>query len=325
MTHNIPGRRPRSSSLGDALDIEDVEEYPHRPLSKLHRQVSQSLHLDENTDSEKSFPDSNENSVEDKCKTLPSKSKRRSKPSFKSVKNLMSRLIRTTPGPPVNQNRGNNVYAGGKGGMARNESSRSPEFSPERFSDDRPLQMSHGRDRFDSASRPLLVDVRAEETPGIVGIYNHGNTCFMNAILQCLSNTDSFAEYFVTKQHKKDDTSTIARRLGITPSKNDMIDQLGHLLTSLWSDRYSRDVSSAFKGAVGRSKDQYKGSSQHDAQEFLLWLLDRVNEDLSVNSKKKHKMLTSKVRKYEFTDLHTRRNYSNSYKCISFRSSSFLY
>lgn len=26
---------------------------------------------------------------------------------------------------------------------------------------------------------------------------------------------------------------------------------------------------------------QYRGSSQHDAQEFLLWLLDRVHEDLN--------------------------------------------
>lgn len=26
---------------------------------------------------------------------------------------------------------------------------------------------------------------------------------------------------------------------------------------------------------------QYKGNAQHDAQEFLLWLLDRVHEDLN--------------------------------------------
>lgn len=31
---------------------------------------------------------------------------------------------------------------------------------------------------------------------------------------------------------------------------------------------------------------QYRGNAQHDAQEFLLWLLDRVHEDLNnvVNS-----------------------------------------
>ncbi|KAJ6653890.1 hypothetical protein lerEdw1_007648, partial [Lerista edwardsae] len=32
---------------------------------------------------------------------------------------------------------------------------------------------------------------------------------------------------------------------------------------------------------VSRNAMQYRGSSQHDAQEFLLWLLDRVHEDLN--------------------------------------------
>lgn len=32
---------------------------------------------------------------------------------------------------------------------------------------------------------------------------------------------------------------------------------------------------------VSKNAMQYRGSSQHDAQEFLLWLLDRVHEDLN--------------------------------------------
>lgn len=31
---------------------------------------------------------------------------------------------------------------------------------------------------------------------------------------------------------------------------------------------------------VSKNALQFRGSSQHDAQEFLLWLLDRVHEDL---------------------------------------------
>jgi hypothetical protein len=34
----------------------------------------------------------------------------------------------------------------------------------------------------------------AGSVPGVVGIRNHGNTCFINAILQCLSYTDMLAE-----------------------------------------------------------------------------------------------------------------------------------
>lgn len=35
------------------------------------------------------------------------------------------------------------------------------------------------------------------------------------------------------------------------------------------------------QNAVSKNATQFKGNSQHDAQEFLLWLLDRVHEDVN--------------------------------------------
>lgn len=39
---------------------------------------------------------------------------------------------------------------------------------------------------------------------GIVGILNFGNICFMNVVIQCLSNIDWFFRYFIIKQYKDD-------------------------------------------------------------------------------------------------------------------------
>ena len=39
------------------------------------------------------------------------------------------------------------------------------------------------------------------EAPGVVGLQNLGNTCFMNSMLQCLSNTQPLTEYFLSDQY----------------------------------------------------------------------------------------------------------------------------
>ena len=133
------------------------------------------------------------------------------------------------------------------------------------------------------------------KVPGVVGIRNHGNTCFINAILQCLSYTDILAEYFVLDQYKSDlrkkrriaNLTSFNKRMAA--NKGEVTEQLATLLKSLWSLQYDPEISIRFKSLVDKHASQYKGGSQHDAQEFLLWLLDQVHEDLNTATKRKYK------------------------------------
>ncbi|XP_013102417.2 ubiquitin carboxyl-terminal hydrolase 31 isoform X1 [Stomoxys calcitrans] len=128
-----------------------------------------------------------------------------------------------------------------------------------------------------------------DQTPGVMGLKNHGNTCFMNAVLQCLSHTDILAEYFVLDQYKADlkrRNKINSRKFG---TKGELTEQLANVLKALWMCKNESDHSTSFKAVVDRYGSQFRSSTQHDAQEFLFWLLDKVHEDLNTATKRRYK------------------------------------
>ena len=151
------------------------------------------------------------------------------------------------------------------------------------------LDRANANTEVSGARKCSTLPARLDYTPGVTGLRNHGNTCFINAILQCLNHTDLLAEYLVTDQYQTDlnrRSRLHSRKLG---TKGEVTEQLARLLKALWSSQYEPDMTFKFKSVIDKYGTQYRGAAQHDAQEFLLWLLDKVHEDLNTATKKKYK------------------------------------
>lgn len=113
-------------------------------------------------------------------------------------------------------------------------------------------------------------------SPGVCGLCNLGNTCFMNSGLQCLLSTPTMVQFFLKQ----------------IPEENANPDSLAAHFTNLfhkvWSGKYSIVKPTEFHHALATHHSQFKDYRQHDCQEFLALVLGTLHELLNTASSKSH-------------------------------------
>ncbi|CAH8506695.1 unnamed protein product [Schistosoma intercalatum] len=112
--------------------------------------------------------------------------------------------------------------------------------------------------------------------PGVCGLNNLGNTCFMNSALQCMSNVPALTSYFLSGKWKSE--LNIRNPLG---SQGRIATAYADLIKQLWSGTRAYAVPREFKIEIARIARQFSGYAQHDTHELLVFLLDGLHEDLN--------------------------------------------
>ncbi|XP_054616809.1 ubiquitin carboxyl-terminal hydrolase 33 isoform X1 [Dunckerocampus dactyliophorus] len=110
-------------------------------------------------------------------------------------------------------------------------------------------------------------DVRAR---GLTGLKNIGNTCYMNAALQALSNCPPLTQFFL-------ECGGLVR----TDKKPALCKSYQRLVSELWHKNSPSYVvpTNLFQG-IKAINPMFRGYSQQDSQEFLRCLMDQLHEEL---------------------------------------------
>ncbi|XP_054448390.1 ubiquitin carboxyl-terminal hydrolase 2 isoform X2 [Pteronotus mesoamericanus] len=120
-------------------------------------------------------------------------------------------------------------------------------------------------------SSPGRDTMNSKSAQGLAGLRNLGNTCFMNSILQCLSNTRELRDYCLQRLYMRDlSHSSNAHRA--------LMEEFAKLIQTIWTSSLNDVVSpSEFKTQIQRYAPRFVGYNQQDAQEFLRFLLDGLH------------------------------------------------
>uniref|UniRef100_A0A3P8USG7 Ubiquitin carboxyl-terminal hydrolase n=1 Tax=Cynoglossus semilaevis TaxID=244447 RepID=A0A3P8USG7_CYNSE len=130
----------------------------------------------------------------------------------------------------------------------------------------------------------LLKDTEGAAS-GATGLRNLGNTCFMNAILQSLSNIEQFSCYFkelpaVALRSGK----TAGRRMYHTRSQGDssvsLVEEFRKTLCSLWQGTQTAFSPDSLFYTIWKIMPSFSGYQQQDAHEFMRYLLDYLHREL---------------------------------------------
>nr|XP_056709845.1 ubiquitin carboxyl-terminal hydrolase 21 [Euleptes europaea]XP_056709846.1 ubiquitin carboxyl-terminal hydrolase 21 [Euleptes europaea] len=134
---------------------------------------------------------------------------------------------------------------------------------------------------------------------GHIGLRNLGNTCFMNAVLQCLSSTKPLRDYCLRREFRQEQPSALR-------SQQELTEAFADVMAALWHpDSTEATNPGRFKAVFQKYVPSFTGYSQQDAQEFLKFLMDRLHVEINRKGRRTPSILSDTKRTSVLEDMNT--------------------
>ena len=120
--------------------------------------------------------------------------------------------------------------------------------------------------------------------PTLVGLNNIGATCFMNATLQCLSQTEALTNYFLKEKNNR---RIINNNIAIKNKNNLQLSPAYlELVNILWKENGPKSYSPYnFMNIINEMNPLFKRGLPGDSKDFIIFILEQLHKELkkSVN------------------------------------------
>jgi len=118
---------------------------------------------------------------------------------------------------------------------------------------------------------------------GLVGLRNRGNTCYLNAAIQCLSNLPLITEFFLRNEHVADLKNQTKKASADNRNYVILTYEYDKIIKALWTMSGSIEPKS-FHESIQKCDPYFIGYEQQDSQESLGLIVDALHEGLKYES-----------------------------------------
>ena len=174
-------------------------------------------------------------------------------------------------------------------------------------------QNNNNINNYNTQKNKVPEPIKLYKKPTLIGLNNIGATCFMNATLQCLSQTEALTNYFLKDIYRnRIINNNIAQK---NKNANQLSPVYLELIKELWNANGPKSFSPYnFMNKVNDMNELFKKGQAGDAKDFIIFILEQLHTELKQPIKSNEKNEINNVPLNQYDKINAFNNFFEEFK-----------